>query len=236
MEKICIKVPEIFDWVRKRIELPVICFDELGHDQHSHSDHHGCCVTDDPCRLLQNGKAMVECLLTDAKGRPLNPTKTDSFLCSADIVEGKDVIGILPSGEKTKLRKVKITIQGFIVIEILNLFGFPLCTSNPIPFSVTESFFVCAPQGTEGVCEVTFFKCEAHLVCSEDQCFERLDIAIVLCTDVYTTAMTKVELEAELCEIREDIPPELLECPPIEPPSPCSALFPLKKTPPLLDE
>lgn len=229
MDKICIRVPKVFDWVRKRIELPTICFDKLAPNDHKDWENHCDGFSDDPCRLLKCGKAFIECFLSDSEGNPLDPAKKNSFICSSEILEGRDVIGTLPSCEKTRLQRVKVTIKGFIVIEILNVFGFPICTSNPIPFSVTETFFLCAPKGTNAECEVTFFRCDTNLICSEHHCFEQLDISIVICVDVQTTAEIKLELDAALCEIREDLPPELIECPPADPPPQCPELFPIKK-------
>jgi len=226
IEQVCIKTPKVFDWIRSRIEVPTIVFDEL-----SFKECNDDCdwKIEDPCKLIKKRKTIIECILTDKHGNPLDPDKKDSFNCKAQILEGKEVKVTLKSGETVKLKKVLVVVQGFVVIEVLNSFGFTLCISNPIPFTVVETFLLCAPEGTEAECEVTFFQCEADLICSKKGCFEELDISIVICVDVLTTADIKLEIDAEVCKEREDLPLELVECPPDKLPPQCPELFPVKK-------
>ncbi|WP_243291403.1 hypothetical protein [Bacillus sp. FJAT-47783] len=226
-DKVCINVPKVFDWIRSRLEVPTIVFDKLSFKE---CDHFDCdWKMNDPCKLLNKRRAIIECLLTDKKGNVLDPNKKDSFICTAQIQQDKEITVKLKSGETVTLKKVLVVVQGFIVIEVLNSFGFTICISNPIPFKVVETFLLCAPEGTEAECEVTFFQCEADLICSQRGCFEELNLSIVICVDVQTTADVKLELEAEECEKREDfLPLELVECPNDIIPQ-CPEVFPVKK-------
>lgn len=213
---VCIRIPKIYDWVRSRVKLPTISFDTLHFD-----DNDSECVPffkhQDPCKILKKQKAIVECLLTDSEGNPLDPKQKDSFFCSIKI----------ENGPSPSLKKAVVVVQGFIVIQILNSFGFIICESNPIPFSALKTFIICAPEGTEVTCEVTFFQCESELICSKNHCFKQLDISIVLCIDVLSTANVKLDVEAKTCKIRDDIPVEEVECPEDEIPLQCPTVFPL---------
>lgn len=213
---VCVRVPKLYDWVRSRVKLPTISFDSLHFD-----DHDSECVpfpnNHDPCKILRKQKAIVECLLTDSQGNPLDSKKKESFICSVK----------LENGPKPTLKKAIVTVQGFIVIQILNAFGFVICESNPIPFRALKSFIICAPQGTEVTCEVTFFKCESELICSDNYCFKQLDISIVLCIDVLSTANVKLDIEAKSCKKRVDIIGEEVDCPEDKIPSQSANLFPL---------
>lgn len=212
---VCVRMPKIYDWVRSRVKLPTISFDTLNFNGDNDSE----CVPfpqhQDPCKILKKQKAIVECLLTDREGNSLNPKQKDSFFCSIKIEDGP----------KPALKKAIVVVQGFIVIQILNSFGFVICESNPIPFRALKTFIICAPEGTEATCEVTFFKCESELICSENYCFKQLDILIVLCIDVLSTANVKLDIEAKPCKIRDDIPVEEVECPIDHIPSQCPTIF-----------
>lgn len=224
--KVCIDAPKVFDWVRRRVEVPTIIFDKLTFKDCGQFTMEEWKIKD-PCELINNNRTNIECMLTDKEGNPVNPLKKGSINCSSKIVEEGHTL-IIKDGKEILLKKVMVVIEGYVVIEILNSYGFTICISNPIPFHVIETFFLCAPEGTESECDVTFFQCESDIVCSEYGRFEELNISIVLCVDVLITSNVKIEVDAESCESRDDLGEELFECPPDHLPPHCPSLFPKK--------
>ncbi|OIJ12091.1 hypothetical protein BKP37_14520 [Anaerobacillus alkalilacustris] len=220
-EKLCIRTPQIYDWVRRKVELPTIRFTELDH-----RDDCGCNKGEnDPCKIITNSKSfLVKCFLSDANGDELNPTDKHAFNCFAYPI-GQNISTTLPSGQVIDLQKVKVTISGFIVIEIINSFGFTICISIPIPFSTTQIFTLCLPEGTFPICEITSFKCTTDLVCSKKK-FDHIDVCIKLYIDIQSITNIKLQIDGVSCTARSDIEIDLDDCPSDLPPSPCPKLSP----------
>ena len=134
----------------------------------------------------------------------------------------------LPDGTKVVLQKVKVLKTGFVVVQVKNSQG-KTCTSEPIAWSVSEKFFLCAPEGTFLQCEITDFECDANLVCKKAHHtphhfeLQQLDISINLCQNVQMEAVVKLEVQADFCQPRADMQ---LICPPLAFPPQCETVFP----------
>ncbi|OIK13571.1 hypothetical protein BIV60_13840 [Bacillus sp. MUM 116] len=94
-------------------------------------------------------------------------------------------------------------------------------TGVPIPATVTESFFLCAPEGTD--ITVTAFDSESSVSGSCVAGALVVDIAAVICQSIQVTAPVTIELTADFCAARENI---IAACPAPAIPPQCPALFP----------
>lgn len=212
--KVCIRVPKVFDWVARQVDLPLISFNDEELDDLF--DCIGATPTDDLCAFLNNFPGFtVQCRL-----RP------DSLLCQ-EIRQptGRHEISVtLPSKEVVELEKVKVLLKGLLDVDILDANGNVICRAEPIQFATAQVFFLCAPEGTEVDCHVTEFQCDADIVCTDD--FQQLDISIVLCLDVQMEADVKLEIEAEYCKPRKELPISDILCPEDRFPPQCPLVFP----------
>ncbi|WLR42970.1 hypothetical protein LC087_01755 [Bacillus carboniphilus] len=226
--KVCIRVPKVYDWVNRQVDIPLISINklsELGFDcQGVTGSATGC--PEDPCEIFHYIDFEVKCFLTDSLGNPVDPSKPGA-LTVVEIVqpEGRQEVSVtLPNGKTIILEKVKVLVKGFVVVEICDLFGNKLCISDPISFATAQTFFLCAPNGTNVNAEITFFECDASLICSDDT-FQQVDISITLCLDVQMEANVKLEIEARFCKPRSEIDTVGL-CPVEGFPPQCPELFP----------
>lgn len=232
-ETICIKVPKVYDWVTRQVDVPLISFngeDGLEELNFSCPDN-----VKDPCQL--GGELTVECFLSDQWGNRLDPFSDGSILCTEiEQPDGRQNVSVTIPGVQTAvtLQKVKVLKKGFVVVKIKGNYG--TCISDPIEWAVAEKFFLCAPEGTSLQCHITDFECDVNLICMEKDNgnnnnnnknnkreFKQLDISINMCQDVQMEALVKIEVTGEFCAPRPDIP---FECPPRNFPPQCPTVFP----------
>jgi len=233
-ETLCIKVNKVYDWVTRQADVPLLVFNgsesllELGFDCPSGlTPSPG--GAGDPCAFL-GGNLTVECFPTDEDGNPIDPLVPGNILCTEiPQPEGRASGQFqLPDGSTVTLQKVKVLKKGFIVVRVSNPTGLS-CTSDPIPWAVSEKFFLCAPPGTFLQCEITDFECDANLICRQIGItpgvfeFQQLDISINLCQNVQMEAVVKLEITADFCQPRPDMP---FVCPPLAFPPQCPTVFP----------
>lgn len=227
-ETLCIKVNKVYDWVTRQADVPLLAFNDvstLGFDCPGVTPG----LNDDPCAAL-GGNLTVECFPTDEDGNPIDPLAPGSILCQEIPQPDGRTSGQfqLPDGTTVTLQKVKVLKKGFIVVRVTNPLGVS-CTSEPIPWAVSEKFFLCAPPGTFLQCEITDFECDANLICRPVGVtpgtfeFQQLDISINLCQNVQMEALVKLEITADFCQPRPDMP---FICPPLAFPPQCPTVFP----------
>jgi hypothetical protein len=222
-ENVCIHVPKVFDWVTRQVDLPLMSFtgDQLNDIDF---DCNGTTPIGNICDTLV-GPFTVRCFLSNAAGQRLDPNNNNSFFCE-EIVQpqGRHQVDVtLPSGQTVTLEKVKVLIKGFVVVSVTDAEG-TTCTSEPIPFATAQTFFLCAPEGTVVECHVSFFECDADLICTDQ--FQQLDISITLCVEVQMEANVKLEIEAKICRPREELPISGILCPERKFPPQCPEIFP----------
>jgi hypothetical protein len=237
-ETLCIKVNKVYDWVTRQADVPLISFNSLGGALVFDCGGLGVSPSpspgeDDPCALLSTTASpdqfIVECFPTDEFGNEIDPLVPGAILCTEiPQPEGRSTgTFTLPTGEIITLQKVKVLKKGFVVVRVTNPQG-QQCQTLPIPFAVAEKFFLCAPPGTFLQCEITDFECDANLICRAGASpgtftFQQLDISINMCQNVQMEALVKLEITAEFCAPRPDLPHI---CPPLSFPPQCPTIFP----------
>ncbi|WP_078555125.1 hypothetical protein [Bacillus alkalicellulosilyticus] len=209
---VCIHVPKVYDWVTRQVELPLISIDD-----ENLNDIFDCVgPTDDLCAFLENFPGYtVECNLIP-----------DTIYCD-EIKQhnGRQQVEVtLPTGETITLEKVKVLVKGLVNVTIFDATGKPICCSDDIQWATAQTFFLCAPDGTKVDCHITYFQCDADVICTED--LQQLDISILLCVDVQMETKVKLEVEAAICQPRQELPIEDVVCPPVKFPPQCPELFP----------
>ncbi|MGP4070097.1 hypothetical protein [Halobacillus sp. B29] len=167
----------------------------------------------DLCELLANN-GFVRCYLTDAAGSPV-----DEISCEEQ-GNREDMSVQLPDGEQVILQRVTIRKQGYVVVEVED--EDTLCVSEPIPFCFFEFVILCAPAGTDVVCNVTDFDCQACVNCL-DGAFESLDINFAICQSIQIVADVVVEQEIGFCSPRDVIIPDRCS---FTMPNQCPVIFP----------
>jgi hypothetical protein len=237
-ERVCIKTRKVYDWVSRQVDVAVksICNSDLDglfacdleHDEDAN-------IADILCDAKVGGLA-VECFLSDEHGHKINAMahhhhRHHKGLTCKEIEQPNgrpDVEVTLPDGTEIILQRVKVLIKGYVTVHLVNANGHVVCCSKAIPFATIQTFLLCAPEGTELDCHVTFFECDSNLIATPD--FAQLDVSLTLCLDIQMEADVKLEIEAKICRPREEILEGLL-CPIKEFPPQCPEIFPAHKRP-----
>ncbi|WP_226682728.1 BMQ_0737 family morphogenetic spore coat protein [Sutcliffiella horikoshii] len=228
-ERVCIKTRKVYDWVTRQIDVALkpICKTDL-------DDLFKCIDDADIADILCDkkiGPLSVVCFLSDEHGHKIdtkahyNHRHHKAFVCKEiDQAGGRTEVEVeLPDGTEVTLQRVKVLIKGYVTVHIVDDSGTVLCCSEPIPFANIQTFLLCAPEGTELDCHVTFFDCDSNLIVTSD--LSQLDINLLLCLDVQMEADVKLEIEARICRPRDEIIEGVL-CPPKEFPPQCPEVFP----------
>ncbi|MFE3890288.1 hypothetical protein ACFX4Y_11705 [Priestia sp. YIM B13446] len=219
-ESLCIRVPKVYDWVRRQVVLPQIftndtslfkeeALKDLGHD------------------------VEVEIVLTDSEGHPVDPSDEDALDNVIELVphggrRPKKIV--LPDGEVVVLHEVKLSISGFYRVKLIELSGHHKhdeVESSVIPWKIHQTFYLCAPEGTEPVVHLESFEGTDGSLRLSDCHLQQLSFDLVLCLSVQIEKDVKVEVEGSFCYPR----PEIISassCSPIEYPPQCDAIFPGK--------
>lgn len=152
------------------------------------------------CRLLRNG-GVVSCYLADSSGSPLSPFNPSGITCT--LLDGReDVETVLPNGQEVTLQKVWIKKTGYIVVQVTN--DAEQCVSDPIPFCIVENALLCAPQGTDIICQVRDFQCTACINC-QNGLYQSVEIFLDICLDVQVVADAVIEIPSEPCQPRDPL-------------------------------
>lgn len=219
--KVCIKVNKVYDWVSRQVDLPLQSIS--GDDFNDLFDcyYSGPTPIDDVCAYLAGKTYETVCSLVPG-----------SLLVQEMKQHGgrQEVTVTLPNREKVKLEKVKVLVKGLVDVSIVDDANQTLCRSNePIQFVTVQTFFLCAPEGTNLHAKVTNFFCNAETICSGP--FQQVDISMALCLDVQMEAEVKLEIEAAFCKPREELDVALSDiiCDDVKFPPQCPSVFPGKK-------
>ncbi|MBU8854397.1 hypothetical protein C2I27_23175 [Priestia megaterium] len=218
-ESLCIRVPKVYDWVRRQVVLPQIftndtsLFEEealkdLGHD------------------------VEVEIILTDSDGKPVDPSDEDALDKVIELVPhgGRRARKIvLPDGEVVILHEVRLSISGFYKIKLIDLGGHHKhheLTSCNIPWKTHQTFYLCAPEGTEPVVHLDSFEGSGGSIRLSHCDLQLLSFELVLCFSVQIEKDVKIEVEGSFCYPRPEIIDAASGCAPVEYPPQCEAIFP----------
>ncbi|MBA2874959.1 BMQ_0737 family morphogenetic spore coat protein [Thermaerobacillus caldiproteolyticus] len=229
-EKVCIKTRKVYDWVTRQVDVPLKSFsnqdlEEIFPEHKYHRDGKNICEFF-TSHGINPEDFTIRCFLSDEDGNRIDPVVDNDALICQEIIQpnGRQPVTVtLPSGERVTLQKVKALVKGHVVVQILNANGQVVCESDPIPFATAQTFILCAPEGTILDCHISFFECDASLVCTHN--FSQLDVSVTLCLEVQMEADVKIEVEARFCDPREEILEATL-CPTNKFPPQCPEVFP----------
>jgi hypothetical protein len=224
-EKVCINTTKVYDWITRQIEVNLSFTDKLPVKFKCNGETER--KLEELCEELEEfDNVTVNCFLSDKHGKPIEAGFQDKKQIKVEeIAERQPVTVTLPNGTTVKLQRVKTLIRGFIQVEILDENDQVICeTKDPIPFVRTQTFLLCAPEGTELNVHVSLAECDATLICEDD--IQQLDINLTLCLEVQTEAKVKLEIEAKHCKPREEILEEIVQCPTEKFPPQCPEIFP----------
>ncbi|MCM3761878.1 hypothetical protein M3212_13970 [Alkalihalobacillus oceani] len=214
---ICIRVPKVFDWVTRQIDLPTISFREP-----ELSNLFSCTQTPTPavdlCTFLANyPNFSSHCRVLE-----------DSLFTQEVFQSGgrSEVEVSLGDGKDITLEKVKVLAKGLLEVDILDQNGNVICTSDPIEFATIQTFYLCAPEGTVVEAFISHGECDSEIVCTGT--FDQLDISLTFCLDVHVVADVKLEVEAAYCKPRKELPVADVICKTDKFPPQCPLVFPGK--------
>jgi hypothetical protein len=234
---------EKYDWESRQVDLPLISFNG---DQLDHLEFICGCGCKEIfgyiCKFLKREgieEYAVECFLSDKSGHPLKLHKAIScgaLLCKEmeQACGRRDVEVRLPNGKIDVRQVVKVLVKGYVGVNVVDDCGNVICkTSKGIPFATVETFYLCAPRGTHLDCDVSFFECDASLLC-KNKCqteFQQLDLSISLCLDVRMVANNCCHCHHKCkcnCHRRREVE-TITVCPERKFPPHCPQIFPAHK-------
>jgi len=224
-ERVCILTRKIYDWITRQIDVNLSFTDNLPVKFKCNGQTER--TLEELCTFLEQFDSVsVNCFLSDKFGNPIETGfQDDKQVMVQEIGQRQPVTVTLPNGDQVTLQRVKTLIRGFITVEILDDMDDVVCvTKKPIPFVTTQTFLLCAPEGTELNVHVSLAECDATLICEED--IQQLDINLTLCLEVQTEADVKLEIEAKHCQPREEILEDVVLCPTEKFPPQCPEVFP----------
>ncbi len=207
-ELLCINAEKVYDWVilQGNVNTTVQAADLGG-------------LTIDPCGAAVSNLT-TECFLTDVAGNRLTPNDIIDITETRD----RDDRPFIIDGAEVMLQNVSFQKTLYVVVEFSGLNGTTpfIEQSPPIPVTIPESLFMCAPDGTDLVVRITDVDCSVRLNCTGTT-LTSVDISLNVCQSVQSVTNVTVELVTDFCEPR-DILTE--QCPsPMIPPQ-CPVLFP----------
>lgn len=229
-EKVCIKTRKVYDWVTRKVDVPLRSFsngelEAIFPSSKCPRNHESICDFFTSSGMNPQDFT-IRCFLSDEDGNRIDPVVDNDALICQEIIQpnGRQPVTVtLPSGDQVTLQKVKVLVKGHVVVQILNANGHVVCESDAIPFATAQTFILCAPEGTTLDCHISFFECDASLICTNN--FSQLDVSITLCLEVQMEADVKIEVEARFCKPREEILEATL-CPTDKFPPQCPEVFP----------
>lgn len=221
LERLCIKVPKVYDWITHQAEKEekfetgdIDFFTEQDPDMQTTD-----VLVPDVCGYFLPETVEVSCILIE----PEFPEQ----LCE-EVGTRKD---FYVEEFDTTLQVVKIQKQGEyqIVLESEHKHKPPLF-SEPISFFKIEKFLLCAPEGTDVVCHVYDFDCEGSFLCNgKDGTEWTLDLTLLICQSIQAEAEVKIDIEGKICKPRPEIvlPTPAKKCPEFRFPEQCPEVFPV---------
>lgn len=131
------------------------------------------------------------------------------------------------NGAEVTLQRVNIEKVVEIVVTVVGVTlatGVPFTiVSTPFTQTISESFFLCAPEGTEVHVTITDVECAVGSHCTAAGAFVVDNINALICQSIQVTAPVTIELTASFCAPRENI---IAACPAPTVPPQCPVLFP----------
>ncbi|ADU31076.1 hypothetical protein [Evansella cellulosilytica] len=223
-ERMCIKVPKVYDWITHQAEKQ-FQFDQDDLDFFTVEDpalQTTDTLVDDVCAYFLPETVKVDAQLLIPE--PKKWMKHDGDDICQEVGERED---FFYDELDANLQIVKLQKQGEFQI-ILSADKLPPLYSEPIPFFKLEKVVLCAPEGTDVVCDVYDIVADGSFVCNGDGTEWTIDLSLLICQSIQAEAIVKVEVEGKHCKPREEIPLPIVtkECPDFEFPPQCPTVFP----------
>ena len=105
---------------------------------------------------------------------------------------------MLPNGAEVILQRVNIRTTGTVTITLED------DTTGSADFTVCESYYLCAPMGTEIIVQITNASCHICSIAFSEEGTE-VSVDIDFCQDVQSTASVVLDIEASFCNPREQV-------------------------------
>lgn len=211
VELLCFNAEKVYDWVLLQESVTEnVSADDIG------------VLPIDPCDPAVSNLS-INCYLVDPlTGNQLPPNAEIVIDEDPDDREDRDFV---IDGTQVTLQQVNFEKTLSLVVEFSGFDGTTpfLEISDPIEINVSESVFLCAPEGTSIVVRVSDVICNASVNCDNGE-LESVDVSLDVCQSVQSVANVTLELEAGFCQPRDLLVTE--ECPtPVIPPQ-CPIVFP----------
>ncbi|MED3824090.1 hypothetical protein P4561_10245 [Priestia flexa] len=226
LESLCIRVPKVYDWVKR----------EVTQNRSFIPGQIDFPDSIDPICATYGPTAEVQAVLTDEEGNPIDLSDDDAINSVIEIAPfGKRRTRkiVLPDGEFVKLQEVRLSISGFYRVKLTNVPNF--CNTTGVPpcvlsddtytWSTVQTFYLCAPEGTYPVVHLDNFDGIGNVLCSDDNEFEGVDLELFICLSVQMERDVKIEVEGSYCYPRPEIL-DKLGCGPVYNPPTCDDIFP----------
>lgn len=222
----CIRVPKVYDWVTDQLTVSkTVRFDR---DQLEAIEE----AMEDPSRR----PLRIVCKTpTTPPLFPLNQSdprliEDRGFFCEQ--VGEKQNVTVPVGGEFVDAQLVDLLFNADVQILVLDRHG-ETVTDLDVDAAAMESFVLCFPDGTDLLCRVSkiFCRISTGTLLLNNACPESFKLEVTFCVDVQVEAEVKLEVLAKFCSPRENsiiAPENVNQCPPIEFPSQCPAIFPPK--------
>ena len=222
----CIRVPKVYDWVTDQLTVSkTVRFDR--DELEAIED-----AMEDPSRR----PLRIVCKTpTTPPLFPLNqsdPRLIDErgFFCEQ--VGEKQNVTVPVGGEFVDAQLVDLLFNADVKILVLDRHG-EVVAKRKVDVAAMESFVLCFPDGTDLLCRVSkiFCRISTGTLLLNKSCPESFKLEVTFCVDVQVEAEVKLEVLAKFCSPRENsiIAPESInQCPPVEFPAQCPAIFPQK--------
>ncbi len=197
LERLCINTDKVYDWIiaQANVDLAAVTLTfPVG--------------ATDPCAV---GTTILDVTTSITE---LSFTEVGTRTSRTFIIDGAEVVLERVTIQKTL--SITVTITGTTAAGL----GFTI-TSLPVTQVISESFFLCAPEGTVIDVEVTDVSSTASGTCVAGAFVA--SISALVCQSIQVTAPVTLELTADFCMPREDI---VATCPAPTIPPQCPAIFP----------
>jgi len=228
LERLCIKVPKVYDWIthqaEKEFQFKIGDIDFFTEE--NPEDQRKDTLVADVCSYFLPDWVNIGCVLVEPKK---SVKKKDKDVLCQEVGERKDVF---VEEFDTELQIVKVQKKGqFQIIleaDTDKKKGVAPLFSEPIDFFKIEKFVLCAPEGTEVICEVFDFDCEGSFICNGDGTEWAIDLVLIICQSIQAEAEVKIDIEGRICKPRPEIilPVPDRECPEFTFPEQCPEIFP----------
>lgn len=147
----------------------------------------------------------AKCFVSDEKACPVHSSVAISCQEISAEYNRENIVVLLPNGQKKKLQKVDVLLNGYMTVVFFNR-NHEIIRTCTFPFSAVETFHVCAPNGTIIQCEGIIKQCNLEFVPRTCKDKEWVDIQIMvdLCFNVESVSEVNLSILGYESHSREE--------------------------------